>query len=27
MYEIGYQVANRKTRIVVDNPHSKWSNK
>jgi hypothetical protein len=27
MYEIGYQVANRKTRIVVDNPHSKWRNK
>jgi len=27
MYEIGYQVANRKTRIVVDNPFSKWTNK
>lgn len=26
MYEIGYQVANKKTRIVVDNPFSKWSN-
>jgi hypothetical protein len=24
MYEIGYQVANKKTRIVVDNPFSKW---
>ena len=27
MYEIGYQVANRKTRIAVDNPFSKWTNK
>jgi hypothetical protein len=26
MYEIGFQVANRKTRIVVDNPFSKWKN-
>jgi hypothetical protein len=26
MYEIGYQVANRKARIVVDNPFSKWEN-
>jgi hypothetical protein len=25
MYEIGYQVANKKTRIVVDNPFSKWT--
>lgn len=25
MYDIGYQVANKKTRIVVDNPFSKWS--
>jgi hypothetical protein len=24
MFEIGYQVANKKTRIVVDNPFSKW---
>lgn len=24
MYKIGYTVANRKTRIVVDNPFSKW---
>jgi Zn-dependent M28 family amino/carboxypeptidase len=24
IYEIGYTVANRKTRIVVDNPYSKW---
>jgi hypothetical protein len=24
MYQIGYKVANRKTRIVVDNPFSKW---
>jgi hypothetical protein len=24
MYQIGYIVANRKTRIVVDNPFSKW---
>jgi len=24
MYEIGYNVANRKARIVVDNPFSKW---
>jgi Zn-dependent M28 family amino/carboxypeptidase len=24
MYQIGYNVANRKTRIVVDNPYSKW---
>ena len=24
MYEIGYNVANRKTRIVVDNPFSSW---
>jgi len=24
MYQIGYEVANRKTRIVVDNPYSKW---
>jgi Zn-dependent M28 family amino/carboxypeptidase len=24
MYQIGYNVANRKTRIVVDNPFSKW---
>jgi hypothetical protein len=24
MYRIGYNVANRKTRIVVDNPFSKW---
>ena len=27
MYDIGYQVANKKTRIVVDNPFSKWTNK
>jgi Zn-dependent M28 family amino/carboxypeptidase len=27
MYEIGYQVANNKKRIVVDNPFSKWTNK
>jgi hypothetical protein len=26
MYEIGYQVANKKVRIIVDNPFSKWSN-
>jgi hypothetical protein len=26
MYEIGYRVANQKTRIVVDNPFSKWPN-
>jgi hypothetical protein len=25
MYEIGYRVANRKTRITVDNPFSKWT--
>jgi len=24
MFEIGYQIANKKTRIVVDNPFSKW---
>jgi hypothetical protein len=24
MFEIGYQVSNKKTRIVVDNPFSKW---
>jgi len=24
IYEIGYTVANRKTRLVVDNPYSKW---
>jgi Zn-dependent M28 family amino/carboxypeptidase len=24
IFEIGYQVANKKTRIVVDNPFSKW---
>jgi hypothetical protein len=24
MYQIGYNVANRKTRIAVDNPYSKW---
>jgi Zn-dependent M28 family amino/carboxypeptidase len=24
IYEIGYNVANRKKRIVVDNPFSKW---
>lgn len=24
MYQIGYTVANRKTRITVDNPYSKW---
>lgn len=24
MYQIGYTVANRKTRIIVDNPFSKW---
>jgi hypothetical protein len=24
IYEIGYTVANKKTRIVVDNPYSKW---
>jgi len=24
VYEIGYTVANRKTRLVVDNPYSKW---
>jgi hypothetical protein len=24
MYQIGYNVANRKTRIIVDNPFSKW---
>jgi hypothetical protein len=24
VYEIGYRVANKKTRIVVDNPYSKW---
>jgi Zn-dependent M28 family amino/carboxypeptidase len=24
MFEIGFQVANKKTRIVVDNPFSKW---
>jgi hypothetical protein len=24
VFEIGYQVANKKTRIVVDNPFSKW---
>lgn len=24
MFQIGYEVANRKTRIVVDNPFSKW---
>jgi hypothetical protein len=27
MYEIGMEVANRKTRIVVDNPFSTWDNK
>jgi hypothetical protein len=26
MYEIGFQVANRKARISVDNPFSKWEN-
>jgi hypothetical protein len=26
VYEIGYQVANKKSRIVVDNPFSKWPN-
>lgn len=26
MFEIGFQVANKKTRIVVDNPFSKWQN-
>ena len=26
VFEIGYQVANKKTRIVVDNPFSKWPN-
>lgn len=26
MFEIGLQVANKKTRIVVDNPFSKWEN-
>jgi len=26
VFEIGYQVANKKTRIVVDNPFSKWEN-
>jgi hypothetical protein len=25
MFQIGYEVANRKTRIVVDNPFSKWN--
>jgi hypothetical protein len=24
MYEIGYTVANRKTRLIVDNPYSSW---
>ena len=24
MYEIGFEVANRRTRIIVDNPFSKW---
>jgi hypothetical protein len=24
IYDIGYAVANRKSRIVVDNPYSKW---
>jgi hypothetical protein len=24
MYQIGYNVANRKSRITVDNPFSKW---
>lgn len=24
MYQVGYTVANRKTRIIVDNPFSKW---
>lgn len=24
VYEIGFTVANKKTRLVVDNPHSKW---
>jgi len=26
IFEIGYQVANKKSRIVVDNPFSKWTN-
>ena len=26
MYEIGFEVANRKTRVVVDNPFSRWGN-
>ncbi len=26
MFEIGYRVANQKTRIIVDNPFSKWDN-
>lgn len=26
IFDIGYQVANKKTRIVVDNPFSKWQN-
>ena len=24
VYEIGFNVSNRKTRIIVDNPYSKW---
>ena len=24
MFQIGYIVANRKTRLIVDNPYSKW---
>jgi hypothetical protein len=24
VYEIGYTVANRKNRLIVDNPYSKW---
>ena len=27
MYEIGFEVANRKTRVVVDNPFSRWGNR
>jgi Zn-dependent M28 family amino/carboxypeptidase len=27
MYQIGYQTANRKTRLVVDNPFSEWNKK
>ena len=26
MFETGFKVANQKSRLVVDNPFSKWSN-